>query len=164
MNAEIEKLEEAAERARQVARQQLSEDLQSELRFQLETAIQARQQIEQELASAQQNFEAERKDLKAQIAGMQASFLDSMERSNNPARMAMTLRDEVEVRVAEAKQDWQLQWEGERKRLNAEIERLKQATGLGADGKKDAVPRLARKAWQTADRRKNSGTVGARIP
>ena len=142
LNAEIEQLEEAAERARQVARQQVSEDLQSELRFQLENAIQGRRQIEQELASAQQNFEAERKDLRAQIAGMQASFLDSMERSNNPARMAMALRDQVEVRVAEAKRDWQLQWEGERKRLNAEIERLKQASGLGtADGKKDAARR-----------------------
>ena len=88
-----------------------------ELRFQLKTAIQARRQIEQELASAQQYFEAERKDLKAQIAGMESRFLDSMECSNNPARMPMALRDQVEVRVAEAKRDWQLQWEGQRKRL-----------------------------------------------
>jgi class 3 adenylate cyclase len=141
LNAEIEKLEESAERARQMARQQLSEDLQSELRFQLETAIQARQQAEQELASAQQNFEVERRSLKAQIAGMQASVLDAMERSNNPARMAMALRDQLEVRLAEAKQDWQLQWEGERKRFNAEIERLKRAAGGAADGKKEAARR-----------------------
>ena len=48
---------------------------------------------------AQQNFEAERRDLKTQIAGMQASFLDSTESSNNPAGTAIALRDQVEVRV-----------------------------------------------------------------
>jgi class 3 adenylate cyclase len=139
LNAEIEKLEEAVERARQVARQELSDDIHSELRFQLETAIQARQQLEQEISSTQQNFEAERKNLKAQISSMQATVLDSMERSNNPARGAMALRDQVETRVAEAKKDWQLQWDGERKRLNAEIERWKRAAAV--DAKKEAARR-----------------------
>jgi chromosome segregation ATPase len=63
-----------------------------------------------------------------------------MERSNNPTRVAMAVREQVEMRVSEAKQDWQLQWEGERKRLNAEIERLKK-TGGGIDDKKEAARR-----------------------
>src|SRR3989441_11260730 len=67
LNGEIEQLEESVERARQTARDQASADLQSELRFQVEEAIRARQQLEQDLAAAQQKFEAERNNLKAQI-------------------------------------------------------------------------------------------------
>lgn len=140
LNDEIEELEEAAEHARQGTREQLSMDLQSEIRFQLEEAIRSREQIEQELASTQQKFEAERINFKAQIASMQASVLDSMERSNNPARVAATLREQVEARVAEAKQDWQLQWDSERKRFMAEIDRLKKSASAG-DPKKEAARR-----------------------
>jgi hypothetical protein len=43
------------------------------------------------------------------------------------------------MRVSEAKQDWQLQWEGERKRLNAEIDRLRKTGGF--DEKKEAARR-----------------------
>ncbi len=142
LNAEIEQLEEAVERAREGARQQVSEDLQSELRFQIEEAIRSRHQIEQDLASARQKFEAERNNLKAQIAGMQASAVEAMERSNNPARMAAALREQVDARVGEAKQEWMLQWESDRKRLTAEIERLKKAGSPGAaDEKREAARR-----------------------
>ena len=49
---------------------------------------------------------------------------------------------EVESRVSDAKQEWQLQWEGERKRLAAEIERLRKAAGPGAvEEKKEAARR-----------------------
>lgn len=143
LTAEIESLEEAVERARESARQQVSEDLQSELKFQIEEAGRARQQAEQDLATAHLKFEAERNNLKAQIAGMQASVIEGMERSNNPARMAAALRDQVDARVAEAKQEWQLQWEGERKRLTAEIERLKRTSGPGADAEKKEAARRA---------------------
>jgi class 3 adenylate cyclase len=142
MNAEIEQLEEAMERARESARQQVSDDLQSELRFQLEEAIRSRQLVEQDLVNAHQKFEMERNSLKAQITGMQATVVEAMERSNNPARTTLALREQVEARVADAKQEWQLQWEGERKRFNAEIERLKKAGAPGvADQKKEAARR-----------------------
>jgi chromosome segregation ATPase len=142
LNAEIEQLEESIERARQAARQQLSEDLQSEIRFQLEESVRARQQVEQDLVAAQQKFDVERNNLKALIASMQASVLEAMERSNNPARMQMALREQVEARVAEAKEEWQLQWESERRRFNAEIERMKKAGAPGAvDEKKEAARR-----------------------
>jgi class 3 adenylate cyclase len=140
LNSEIEELEEAAERARQTSREQLSEDLQSEIRFQLQEAIRSREQLDQELASTRQKFEAERMNFKAQLASMQASALDAMERSNNPARATAALREQVEERVAEAKQDWQLQWESERKRLNAEIDRLRKTSGAG-EQKKEAARR-----------------------
>jgi class 3 adenylate cyclase len=142
LNAEIEQTEEAAERARISARAQVSDDMQSEIRFQLEEAIRARQQLEQDLLTAKQKFEADRNNLKAEIAGMQGRVVEAMERSNNPARAAMALREQVDARVTEAKQEWQLQWDGERKRLMAEIARLKKtASGSAADEKKEAARR-----------------------
>jgi class 3 adenylate cyclase len=142
LTAEIEQLEEAADRARQGARQQLSEDLQSELRFQLEEALRARAALEQDLVNAQQKFEADRDRLKAQIASMQATVIEAMERSNNPTRMAAVLREQVDLRVSEAKQEWQLQWEGDRKRYNTEIERLKKTGGSNAaDQRREAARR-----------------------
>jgi class 3 adenylate cyclase len=140
--AEIEQLEEAAERAREGARQQLSEDLQSEIQFQLDQATRARELLEQDLAAARQKFEADRDRLKAQIASMQATVIEAMERSANPTRTAAALREQVDVRVAEAKQEWQLQWEGERKRYQTEIERLKKGGGMtAADQKREAARR-----------------------
>ena len=119
LNRQIEQLEEAGERARIIARQQVSEDMHAELRFELEETNLARQQAEEDLASANQKFDAEKNNLKAQMASMQASVIEAMERSNNPARMAMAVREQVEERVAEAKQEWQLQWDAERKRLSS---------------------------------------------
>src|SRR5438552_8255389 len=73
---------------------------------------------------------------------MQASAVESMERSNNPARLAMAVNEKVEARLAEAKQEWQLKWDGDRRRFNAEIERLKKAGSPSAvDEKKDAARR-----------------------
>jgi class 3 adenylate cyclase len=142
LNSEIEQLEESVERARESARLQVAEDLQSELRFQIEEATRARQQAEQDLSLAQKKFEVERNNLKSQIAGMQTTVLEAMERSNNPSRMAAAVREQVDSRVADAKQEWQLQWDGERKRLTAEIERLKKAGAPGAvDEKKEAARR-----------------------
>jgi class 3 adenylate cyclase len=140
LNAEIGQLEEQFERAKDAARETLSEELQSESRFQIEELTRARQQAEQDLVDARQKFEAEKNNLKAQIAGMQASFVDAMERSNNPARMAFAVREQADARVAEAKQEWQLQWEAERKRLNAEIARLSNSASVAAE-KKEAARR-----------------------
>jgi class 3 adenylate cyclase len=142
LHTEIEELEESAERARVASRQQVSEDLQSELKFQIDELQRTREQLEHDLAFAQQKFEAERNNLKAQIAAMQASVVDSMARTNNPARAAVAIREQVDARVAEAKQHWQLEWEGERKRLVAEVERLKKAgSPAAAEEKKEAARR-----------------------
>jgi class 3 adenylate cyclase len=142
LNSEIDELEAAVERARQMAKVQTSEDLQSELRFQLEEAIRARQQSEQDLKGVREKFEAERHSLKAQIASMQAAAVDAMERSNNPARLALVVNERLEARLAEAKQEWQLQWDGERKRFQAEIARLKKAASpSAADERKEAARR-----------------------
>jgi class 3 adenylate cyclase len=125
LNSEVEELEVALERARETVRQQLFDGFQSELRFQIEGLIRSRAQLEQELASTRQRFEAERNNLKAQIKTMQTSVVDAMERSNNPARMSIAVREQIEARVLEAKKESQLQWERERSRLQAEIDRLK---------------------------------------
>src|SRR5437870_1384525 len=142
LNVEIEQLEENVERARQAAQAQASEDLQSEIRFQLAEAIRARQQMEQDLAAAQERFETEKNRLKAQISAMQAGAVEAMERSNNPARLAMAVNEKLEARIAEAKQEWNLQWEGERRRFTAEIERLKKANSPSImEEKKEAARR-----------------------
>ena len=142
LTGEIERLEESMERARQAARAQTSEDLQSEIRFQLEEAIRARQQLEEELAAVQHKHEAERNNLKAQIAATQASAVEAMERLNNPTRITVAVNEKVETRLAEAKQEWLLQWEAERRRLNAEIERLRKSASPSAkDEKKEAARR-----------------------
>jgi chromosome segregation ATPase len=142
LNAEIEQLEENVEQARQAAKAQASEDLQSEIRFQLDEAIRARQQMEEDLASAQRKFESEKNSLRSQITSMQASAVESMERSNNPARLAMMVNEKLEAKMKEAKEEWQLQAEGEKKRLTAEIERLKKANSPSAmEEKKEAARR-----------------------
>ena len=142
LNVEIEHLEENVEQARQAAQAQASEDLQSEIRFQLAEAIRARQQMEQDLAAAQERFETEKNRLKAQISAMQAGAVEAMERSNNPARLAMAVNEKLEARIAEAKQEWNLQWEGERRRFTAEIERLKKANSPSImEEKKEAARR-----------------------
>jgi class 3 adenylate cyclase len=140
LTAEIEELEESVELAREGARQEVSDALQSELRFQLEEALNARRQAEEELADAREKWTVERETLRTQINGMQATVIEAMERSNNPTRMAMAIREQVEARVAEAKQDWLLQWEGERKRLTTEIERLKRGSSY-LDERKEAARR-----------------------
>jgi hypothetical protein len=53
-----------------------------------------------------------------------------MEQSNNPTRFALAVREKVESRLTTAKQDWEMQWEAERRRFHAEIDRLKKAAGL----------------------------------
>ena len=137
LNSELEELAGAFERARETARQQLSDDFQAELRFQIKGLIRKSEQLEQDLASARQRFEAERNNLKAQIASMQASIVDAVERSNNPARMSVAAREQLEAHVTAAKRDSQIQWERERSKLQNEIERLKKA--VLTDEKREAV-------------------------
>src|SRR5262249_50232042 len=116
LNAEIEQLQKSADSALQMAREQVSEELQSEVRFRNEQLSRAYAQLEQQFAAAHQRFEAERNNLKAQLTSTQASALDAMERSNNPARIAAAVREQLQLRLAEAKEDWQNQWAGERAR------------------------------------------------
>src|SRR5262249_4977092 len=79
--------------------------------------------------------------LRAQMLLMQNSAIDAMEQSNNPTRAALALREKIETRLQSARQDWEMQWEGERRRYVAEIERLKKSVGVSEDHKKDAAKR-----------------------
>src|SRR5262245_16554148 len=137
LNAELEELAGAFERARETARQQVSDDLQADLRFQIQALIRGKEQLEQDLASARQRFEAERNNLKAQIASMQASIVDAVERSNNPARMSVAAREQLEAHVAAAKRDANIQLERERSRLQNEIDRLRNVALT--DGRREAA-------------------------
>jgi len=139
LTEEIEELEEALEREKEGGKQKVSEDLQAEIRFQLEESQREKKQLEQELIAVQAKWETERSSLKAQIASIQGSALEAMERSNNPTRLALAVREQVDAKVRDARQDWQLEWEGERRRLNMEIERLRKAANV--DERKDAARR-----------------------
>lgn len=141
LTEEIERLSETAEQAKEAARVEVSDDLQSEVRFHLEEAVRGRQQAEQELAAAQSRWESERAQLKAQMLLMQNSAIEAMEQSNNPTRAALALREKIDARLQSARQDWEMQWEGERRRYLAEIERLKKTTGVVGDPKKEAAKR-----------------------
>jgi len=140
LNAEIEQLQESLTQARELTRSESSQDMQSELVFRVAELTRSREQLEHDIASARQSFEAERNNLKAQIVTLQANIVDAMERANNPARIAMAVRQQVEARLADAQEGWQLQWEGERKRMLAEIDRLKKSSLVSSD-KKEASRR-----------------------
>jgi class 3 adenylate cyclase len=158
--AEIENLEEKMEAAAEGAQQEVLEDLQAGLRFQMEEAVRGKEQAEQELADLRVKWDEERSRLKNQIAALEHASLESLERSNNPTRLALSVRQEVDERLKEARQDWELQWDGERRRLNAEVARLKKIASSGDRkeaakrnvleklGKRQAVPEPAGK---TAD-------------
>jgi hypothetical protein len=128
------------ERAKEAEGLRASEDLQAQVRFQLEETNRAKEQVEQELIASQARWEIERGRLRSQIESLQGSALEAMVQTNNPARLALAVREQVDVRVKDAKEHWQLQWEGERRRLNAEIERLKNAGNAGED-KREAARR-----------------------
>jgi class 3 adenylate cyclase len=139
LSGEIEELEAEVERGQEAAGQHATEDLQAQIRFQLDEATAMKQQLEQELVDAQARWEIERKRLRDQIDSLHGAALEAMEHTNNPARLALAVREQVDAKLKDAKVDWQFQWEGERRRLLAEIDRLKSAGN--ADEKKDAARR-----------------------
>ena len=140
LTAEIEDLEVEVELAKEGADHRASEDLQAQIRFQLDEAVLAKKQLEHESAEAQARWETERARLKKQVDSLQAAALDAMEQTHNPARFALAVREQVESRLKEARKDWEHQWQGERKRFNEEIERLKKIGNI--DEKKDAARRV----------------------
>jgi class 3 adenylate cyclase len=139
---EIDKLSQAMEHAKEVARSEVAKDLQAEIRFHLEEAVRARQQMEQDLSAAQKRWEIERDQMKIQMDASQRSAIESKEQLNNPSRFALAVREKVDSRLVTAKQDWEMQWEAERRRLHGEIERLKKAAGITDSPEKAAAKRV----------------------
>jgi hypothetical protein len=78
-----------------------------------------------------------------------------MEQTNNPARLALAVREQVDSRLKDAKVDWQLQWESERRRLMLEIERLKKS-GAGDNGKEAARRLVCRSSEKCLPPRRRS--------
>ena len=143
LTGEIEGLEAEVESAKEAAGLRSSEDLQAQVRFQLEEATRAKEQLEQELTAAQARWEVERKRLQAQVDSLQGAALEAMAQTNNPARLALAIRDQVDARLKDAKEQWQTQWESERSRLLSEIERLKNAVSAAPliDDKRESARR-----------------------
>ena len=127
LTGEIEELEADLERSRETSVPSADEDLHAQMRFQLDDALAMKQQVEQELVASQARWEIEKKRLRDQIDSLHGAALQAMEQTNNPARLALAVREQVDSRLRDAKIEWQLQWEAERRRLNTEIERLKKS-------------------------------------
>ncbi len=127
LNAEIERLEEGVQSAMESARQQVDGELQQQVEFKIAAADKARSQVEENLKSVQERFDAERVGYKTQIARLENRLVESIEQVNNPARTANLVREQVQSRVTEAKKEWQAQWDAERKRLTEGIEKAKSA-------------------------------------
>ena len=140
LSTQVEALEQQVEQLRQNARAEVSAELHAMMRFQLEDAVRARNDAQQQIEVVQARWHEERGKLRQQIASMQGALIDAMERSNNPARIANLVREQVESRLGDARQEWQFQWEAERRQLLAEIERLRKAGGV-ADDRKEAARR-----------------------
>ena len=83
---------------------------------------------------------------------MQTNMIDAMARSNNPVRAARAIREQVEARVVGAREELELQWQNERKKLLDEIERLK--TGVSADEKKKAARKRCFRSWEGSEARR----------
>jgi class 3 adenylate cyclase len=139
LTAEIEELETESEKARDGAVKGAFADLQANLQYQVEEANRAKQQAETEIAAGQARWDAERAKFQAQIDSLQNAALQAMEQSHNPARLALAVREQVESRLKDAKRDWEVQWESERRRLMSEIEYLKKVGNT--DDQKDAARR-----------------------
>jgi hypothetical protein len=92
LTEEIEEFESELERTREVSGQTADEDLQAQIRFELDQALALRQQVEQEMVTAQARWEIERKRLRAQIDSLHGAALQAMEQTNNPARLALAVR------------------------------------------------------------------------
>jgi len=139
LTAELEQLEAEVEQAKESAAKGASADLQAQLRYQLEEATRTRQQMEKEFNAAQARWEVERTRFQSQIDSLQGAALHAMEQTHNPARLALAVREQVEVRLRDAKKDWEVQWDSERRRLQSEIEYLKKVGNT--DDQKDAARR-----------------------
>ena len=140
MLPEIENVEDDIERAKEGAFAKVSEDLQAEVRFELEEAERSRKDLQEKLQAAEAKWDQERNNLKAQIASMHGTVIEAMERSNNPSRISLAVREQVDSRLVDAKREWQMEFEVERRQLQAEINRLKRAPGV-AEEKKDSARR-----------------------
>jgi class 3 adenylate cyclase len=139
LTGEIEELEAEVERTKEAAAKGASADLQAQIRYQLEESNRTKHQMEKEAAAAQARWESERARFQSQIDSLQGAALQAMEQTHNPARLALAVREQVEIRLKEARKDWELQWESERRRLQNEIDYLKKVGN--ADGQKEAARR-----------------------
>jgi len=140
--AKIDELDQEATEAVESARKSISEDRLSDLQFQIQQLTRLCEQREGDLASAQERFRNERAALVAQIEELQQKAVEEMARLNNPARTALAFQEQIDARVADAKKEWEIQSQRERKRLVAEIERLEKAASRSiADDKKEAARR-----------------------
>ena len=158
LNVDHERLEEAAKGALETARGEVTGEFQKQVQFKVEAAEKARRQSDEDSQKAQERFESERVAYKAQIANLENRLVESMEQVNNPARAAAQVRDQVQARVAQAKDEWQAQWDAERKRLTGEIEKAKNS------GPKDPMAEARRLMMERIKAKQEGGPPSAGGP
>ena len=90
----------------------------------LAQAIAQNEKLRQEMQKLISSWETERSQLKTRIVQLEHSLVDAIERSNNPLRTQVLWEEKIRL-VEEVKREWNAQWDAERKRLLAELNRLR---------------------------------------
>jgi len=160
LNADVERLEEGNLDSMETARRQVAGELQQQGQVKQQAAETAREQAEEDLGATIVRFEAERVLLKAQIAGLEGRLVESMEQVNNPTRTATLVREQVQVHLEQAKQEWRIQSDAEKKRLEEQIEKARNA------GPKDPMAearRMMMERMKAKQEGREPGTPGAAL-
>ncbi len=160
LNSEIERLEEGAVDAMETARGQVAEELQKQGKVKQEAADTAREQAEEDLRSTHERFEAERVMLKAQISGLEGRLVESMEQANNPTRTATLVREQVQIRLEKAREEWRVQADAEKKRLE---DRIEQARNTGPKDPMAEARRMMMERMKAKQEGREPGTPGAEL-
>lgn len=142
LHAEVARLEDALREAMATAREEITEDFRRELRFELEKSEKARVQAERDLESTHERFEAERVGYRAQIETLEKRVVETLDRVNNPARMAAEVQRQVEERLERARRQSDMQWAGERERMTRDLAQAQKT------GKHDALAEARRQVQE----------------
>ena len=96
----------------------------------LAQAIAGHEELQQQMRKLVSSWEAERSQLKMKILQLEHSLVDVIERSNNPLRTELLSQEKIRL-IEEVKRQWTAQWDAERNRLLAEINRLRSPQSPG---------------------------------
>jgi len=96
----------------------------------LAQAIAGHEELQQQMRKLVSSWDAERSQLKMKILQLEHSLVDVIERSNNPLRTELLSQEKIRL-IEEVKREWTAQWDAERNRLLAEINRLRSPQSPG---------------------------------
>lgn len=151
LNTEVERLESALSEAREARRKSAAVKVERGIDPLDVARIQS--SADEKIRKASKAWETEREKLLKEISRLQGAVGDLIERSNNPLRASMPVREELEARLSEAVRDKERvesgflreksEWHEEKLRMTGELIRLRHAAAQSKAprGKLDATDR-----------------------